>query len=63
MDRIFVWLRSKRLTVLKRILLVADFIPTGMVKLLGQRFTTLSESNPIRAFFEAMYRAGRSPGH
>ena len=62
LDRIFVWLRSKRLllrlTVLTRILLAAGFIPTGMVKLLGRRFTTLPESNPIGAFFEAMYQTG-----
>ena len=61
-DSIFVWLRSKRfllrLTVLTRILLAAGFIPTGMVKLLGQRFTTLPGSNPIGAFFEAMYQTG-----
>ncbi len=41
-----------------RILLAAGFIPTGMVKLLGRRFTTLPESNPIGAFFEAMYQTG-----
>lgn len=57
-----VWLRSKRFvlrfTVLTRILLAAGFIPTGMVKLLGQRFTTLPETSPIGAFFEAMYQTG-----
>lgn len=62
LDRIFVWLRRKaffvRLTILTRILLAAGFIPTGMVKLLGQRFTTLPESNPIGAFFEAVYQTG-----
>lgn len=62
LDRTFVWLRSKRpllrLTVLTRILLAAGFIPTGMVKLLGQRFTTLPASNPMGAFFEAMYQTG-----
>jgi len=61
-DSIFVWLRSQRfllrLTVLTRILLAAGFIPTGMVKLLGQRFTTLPRSNAIGAFFEAMYQTG-----
>ena len=62
LDGTFVWLRSKglllRLTVLTRILLAAGFIPTGMVKLLGQRFTTLPTSNPMAAFFEAMYQTG-----
>lgn len=61
-EKTFVWLRSKRLllrfTVLTRILLAAGFIPTGMVKLLGQRFTTLPETSAIGAFFEAMYQTG-----
>lgn len=62
LEETFVWLRSKRLllrfTVLTRILLAAGFIPTGMVKLFGQRFTTLPETSPIGAFFEAMYQTG-----
>lgn len=61
-DRLFVWVRSKpfflRLTLLTRILLAAGFVPTGMVKLLGQRFTLLPVETPIGAFFEAMYQTG-----
>jgi len=41
-----------------RILLAAGFIPTGLVKLLNQRFTTLPVESPIGAFFEAMYQTG-----
>ncbi len=55
-------MRSKalfyRLTLFTRIMLAAGFIPTGMVKLLGQRFTTMPPTTPIGAFFEAMYQTG-----
>jgi hypothetical protein len=34
------------------------FLPTGLVKLLGQRFTLLPVEHPIGFFFEAMYRTG-----
>lgn len=34
------------------------FIPTGLIKLLGERFTTISTASPIGAFFEAMYQTG-----
>ncbi len=61
-DQLFLWLRSGpffyRLALSTRILLAAGFIPTGMVKLLGQRFTLISPDNPIGAFFEAMYQTG-----
>lgn len=61
-DRLFLWVRSKalfyRLTLFTRIMLAAGFIPTGMVKLLGQRFTTMPPTTPIGAFFEAMYQTG-----
>lgn len=62
LDEIFPWVRSRellfRFTLLTRILLAAGFIPTGLVKLLGQRFTQLPDSTPIGAFFEAMYQTG-----
>ncbi len=61
-DELFLWVRSKplllRFTLFTRILLAAGFIPTGMVKLLGRRFTILPESTAIGAFFEAMYQTG-----
>ncbi len=61
-DSLFVWLRSwaffYRLTIFTRILLAAGFIPTGLVKLMGERFTLISPEDPIGAFFEAMYQTG-----
>ena len=61
-DELFVRIRSTgfflRFTLFTRILLAAGFIPTGMVKLLGQRFTTLPDTTPIGAFFESMYQTG-----
>jgi len=61
-DRLFVWVRSKpllyRVTLFTRIMLAAGFIPTGLVKLLGQRFTLISVNTPAGAFFEAMYETG-----
>ena len=62
LDRLFLWVRSKglfyRLTLFTRIMLAVGFIPPGMVKLLGQRFTTIPPTSPIGAFFEAMYQTG-----
>ncbi len=62
LDRLFHWIRSSRLllrfTVFTRIMLAAGFIPTGLVKLFGQRFTTIPVDEPIGAFFEAMYQTG-----
>ena len=61
-DELFIRVRSRgfflRFTLLTRILLAAGFIPTGMVKLLGRRFTTMPDTTPIGAFFEAMYQTG-----
>lgn len=47
-----------RLTLAIRVLLAVGFIPTGMVKVLGRRFTTLSPENPVGAFFETLYQSG-----
>lgn len=62
LDRLHRWARSKpplyRVAIVSRILLALAFIPTGMVKLLGHRFTSISVDNPIGAFFEAMYQTG-----
>lgn len=61
-DRTFSWIRSSpffyRFTLFTRLLLVAGFLPTGMVKLLGERFTVLAPDDPIGAFFEALYQTG-----
>ncbi len=48
-----------RITLVIRVLLAAGFLPTGLIKLLGHRFTSLpADSGPIGAFFEAMYQTG-----
>ena len=41
-----------------RILLSIAFIPSGLKKLLGERFTILGIDNPVGFFFEALYQAG-----
>ncbi|MBS1545002.1 MAG: DoxX family protein [Bacteroidetes bacterium] len=41
-----------------RYLIGFAFIPSGMTKLLGNRFTSLPVSDPVGYFFEAMYRTG-----
>jgi hypothetical protein len=41
-----------------RYLFAMAFIPTGLVKLMGQRFSTLPTDTPIGAFFEAMFQTG-----
>jgi len=62
LDRALLWIRScafcYRFTVFTRVLLAAGFIPTGMVKLMGGRFTLLGSDNPIAVFFEALYQTG-----
>lgn len=50
------WLR--RFTLANRVLLAMAFLPTGLVKALGRRFTLLPVDDPIGFFFEAMYRTG-----
>lgn len=62
LDRLFLWIRVKpffyRFALFTRILLAAGFIPTGLVKMMGERFTLISPEHPIGAFFEAMYQTG-----
>ena len=41
-----------------RILLSLAFIPSGLKKLLGQRFTNLGVDNSVGFFFEALYQSG-----
>lgn len=48
----------QRFTLMNRLLLAMAFLPTGLVKLTGQRFTVLPVDNPVGFFFEAMYRTG-----
>ncbi len=41
-----------------RILLFIGFLPSGLKKLLGERFTLLGVETPVGFFFEALYRTG-----
>jgi uncharacterized membrane protein YphA (DoxX/SURF4 family) len=34
------------------------FIPSGLIKLMGERFTAIQADNPIGYFFEALYQSG-----
>lgn len=60
--RAHAWARAQpwlgRFTLVNRLLLAMAFIPTGLVKATGQRFTLLPVDNPVGFFFEAMYRTG-----
>jgi uncharacterized membrane protein YphA (DoxX/SURF4 family) len=52
------WTPFQRLAIISRILLALAFIPTGMVKLLGHRFTSMGTDTAVGYFFEAMYQSG-----
>ncbi|MBO6576605.1 MAG: DoxX family membrane protein [Rhodothermales bacterium] len=62
LDRAFVWVRERaffyRFALFTRLMMAAAFIPTGMVKLLGRRFTLIGPGNPVGDFFEAMFQTG-----
>jgi len=62
LDRLHARVRSSRLlrvfTVFIRIILALAFLPSGVTKLLGNRFTMLGLDNPVGFFFEALYRTG-----
>jgi hypothetical protein len=60
--RAHAWARRQpwlgRFTLMNRLLLAMAFLPTGLVKATGQRFTTLPIENPVGFFFEAMFQTG-----
>ena len=41
-----------------RILLALAFLPSGLKKIIGERFTILELDSPVGFFFEALYRTG-----
>jgi hypothetical protein len=51
-----IWLQ--RFTVFNRVVLAAAFTPSGLKKIMGERFTQIPISEPVGFFFEAMYRTG-----
>ncbi len=62
LDRLHSSVRGNRLmrifTIMTRILLAIGFTPSGLTKVLGNRFTLLGIETPVGFFFEAMYRTG-----
>lgn len=45
-------------TVFCRITLALGFIPSGIVKILGERFTALPTNHPLGHYFDALYQTG-----
>lgn len=62
LDRLHARVRAnpllQRFTVCTRILLAVGFIPPSLVKIQGERFTTMPVEHPVGFFSEAMYRTG-----
>jgi len=50
------WLRY--FTVFNRIALAAGFLPSGFVKIMGERFTNLSVNQPMGNYLEALHHTG-----
>lgn len=50
------WLRY--FTVFTRIMLALGFLPSGFVKIMGERFTSLSVNHPMGNYLEALHRTG-----
>lgn len=47
----------QRFTAFTRILLAIGFLPPGLKKVMGERFTQMPVSHPVGAFFEAFFQA------
>ena len=45
-------------TTFTRVLLALGFVPSGLKKVLYERFTQLGIDNPVGFFFEALYQTG-----
>lgn len=62
LDQLHLQARSNRwlwlFAIFCRVALAAGFIPSGMVKILGERFTVLSVNHPMGNFLEAIYHTG-----
>ncbi|MCC3159802.1 DoxX family protein [Hymenobacter sp. 15J16-1T3B] len=50
------WLRA--FAVCNRLALAAGFIPAGLVKVAGERFTSLSNNHPMGHYLEALHHTG-----
>lgn len=51
-------LKINYLVIFLRYLIGYSFIPSGMIKLMGMRFTYIPVTNPIGYFFDALYQSG-----
>jgi uncharacterized membrane protein YphA (DoxX/SURF4 family) len=62
LDRIHFQVKQKRrfryFTIFTRIALAAGFLPSGFVKILGERFTVLTVKHPMGHYLDAFYRTG-----
>jgi hypothetical protein len=60
-DRLHAWAVSQPalrvLALLTRVLLALAFVPSGLVKILGQPFTTLPVTDPVGYFFAGFFSA------
>jgi len=50
------WLRY--FTIFNRVALAAGFLPSGFVKIMGERFTNLSNNHPMGHYLEALHHTG-----
>ena len=50
------WMRY--FTVFCRIVLALGFIPSGFVKIMGERFTALPSNHPLGNYFDALHQTG-----
>ena len=61
-DRIHAWIRAQpllyRFTLGTRLLLACGFLPTGLLKVLGRRFTIMPPETQVGFLFEALYQDG-----
>lgn len=62
MEKIYNYIRNKKIFIIfswsVRALLFLAFLPSGLVKVLGERFTTLGTDTTIGFFFEGLYKSG-----
>lgn len=57
-DRLHTLRPARLFTLATRVLLAIGFLPSGFVKLMGERFTRLGIDTPVGFVFEAFYRTG-----
>lgn len=62
LDRVHLRVRSNRwfylFAIFCRVVLAAGFIPSGLVKIMGERFTDLSVNHPMGNYLQAVYDTG-----